>query len=175
MGKWFPDTGQLTSHTKITYGAYQKYRPKVLQPELVEKNFQKRGPGISYAFFQKLFSWFWFTSRFGRHCGDSQRHLFIIETERKKRLNSVLIQVLLVTKFVTLDQTLRIPLSSPSFLYVFQLLFIPRFLSFPSPLQCKSPQGLSYQPIFVYLSVSVATNNFLALSFCFLLQVPEGD
>ena len=36
--------------------------------------------------------------------------------------------------------------------------------------QSKLSQGLSHQLLFVFLSASAATNNFLALPFCFLLD-----
>ena len=49
---------------------------------------------------------------------DSQRYLFVIEAERKW-LNRILIQMLLITEFVTLGQAFKITLTSRSPLYVF--------------------------------------------------------
>lgn len=105
---------------------------------------------------------------------DSQRYLFVIEAERKW-LNRILIQMLLITEFVTLGQAFKITLTSHSPLYVFQFLLIPSFLSSMNFSQSKLSQGLSHQLLFVFLSASAATNNFLALPFCFLLQLTEGD
>lgn len=84
--------------------------------------------------------------------------------------STALIQILLVTEFLTLGQKLNISLTLPYFMYVFQLLFIPSFLSSMSLSQTNMPQGPSYLWALIYLSPSAATNNFLALSFCFLLQ-----
>ena len=49
---------------------------------------------------------------------DSRGYLFIIEAERKW-LNRILIQILLITEFVTLGQVFKTTLTSLSLLYVF--------------------------------------------------------
>lgn len=58
--------------------------------------------------------------------------------------STALIQILLVTEFLTLGQKLTISLTSTYFMYVFQLLFIPSFLSSMSFSQSNMPQGPSY-------------------------------